>query len=133
MTLFGLFVGGAVMEWLLTGKAARVGETEKVVLADRFDAREFRVVDEGGVKRASMSMLKGFPQIDVRDENGTVRLSMVLFEGAPSVVVNDENMRARALLGCTQLANKRTESVEQRQASSLVLFKSDGDVLWQAP
>ena len=228
VTLFGSFAGGAVMEWLLTGKGARAEEAGKVVRADRFEAREFRVVDDAGKPRACLKVLvdgttsasrlelsakdtkasasltvfaggsflslsgkdmtasaglgvlagtphlslsgkdakeqaglivypDGTPHLSLSDKAGKERASLALFadgspslrlsdkdrkgraslavlpDGSPFLSLHDKDGKPRAVLGCTSLRDKRTESVEQRQESSLVLFKSDGDVLWQAP
>jgi L-asparaginase II len=48
-------------------------------------------------------------------------------------VLRDEKERIRAVLGHTNLEITRTGSVEQRSASSLVLFDKDGKVMWTAP
>ena len=228
VTLFGSFAGGAVMEWLLTGKGARAEEAESVVRVDRFEAREFRVVDDAGKPRACLKVLvdgttsasrlelsakdtkasasltvfaggsflslsgkdmtasaglgvlagtphlslsgkdakeqaglivypDGTPHLSLSDKAGKERASLALFadgspslrlsdkdrkgraslavlpDGSPFLSLHDKDGKPRAVLGCTSLRDKRTESVEQRQESSLVLFKSDGDVLWQAP
>jgi len=188
VTLFGSFAGGAVMEWVLTGKGARAEEAGKVVRADRFEAREFNVVDENGRVRAAIGLLGegrlAYPHVSLLDEHGRKRAgiflmgypTLVLFDaegrgdislhggleldprimsgprltvsdkdgkerarlsvsadGSPSLSLSDKDGTTRAVLGCTELQDKRTESVEQRQESSLVLFKSDGDVLWKAP
>ena len=251
VTLFGSFAGGAVMEWLLTGKGARAEEAESVVRVDRFEAREFRVVDDAGKPRACLKVLvdgttsasrlelsakdtkasasltvfaggsflslsgkdmtasaglgvlagtphlslsgkdakeqaglivypdgtphlslsdkagkaraglwllpDGTPHLSLGDKAGKERASLALFadgspslrlsdkdrkgraslavlpDGSPFLSLHDKDGKPRAVLGCTSLRDKRTESVEQRQESSLVLFKSDGDVLWQAP
>ncbi|PIU93016.1 MAG: hypothetical protein COZ06_36945 [Armatimonadetes bacterium CG_4_10_14_3_um_filter_66_18] len=203
VTLFGSFAGGAVMEWLLTGKGARAEEAGKVVRADRFEAREFRVVDNRGKERASLgsfpdgsarlslldkdekrraalvtfpdgspflaladedgksraslavlpdgtpgltlfdkdgktragvTVLPGGSSLWLSDKDGKWRASLAMFaDGTPALTLSDKDEKTRAVLGCTELRDKRTESVEQRQESSLVLFKSDGDVLWSAP
>lgn len=77
VTLFGSFAGGAVMKWLLTGKGARAegaAKTEKVIRADRFEAREFRVVDDDGQTRANLDVwADGTPSLLLFDKAGKIR------------------------------------------------------------
>jgi hypothetical protein len=54
-------------------------------------------------------------------------------DGSPSVSLYDDSVRARAVLGPTQLEMERTGGVERRPVGSLVLFAKDGRVLWKAP
>jgi hypothetical protein len=73
VTLCGSFAGGAVMEWQLTGKGARAEQAEKVVRADRFEAREFRVVDEDERARASLALAgDGTSSLVLLDKGGDV-------------------------------------------------------------
>ena len=48
--------------------------------------------------------------------------------GAPSVVLNDEKEMYRAALGQTDFETKKATAV-----SSLVLYDSDGEVIWKTP
>lgn len=64
-------------------------------------------------------------------DNGVVELNSS--KGQPSVVLRDEKDKDRLVLGHTELKILRTGSVEKRPASSLVLFKNDGRVIWQVP
>ena len=54
-------------------------------------------------------------------------------EGKPSLSLLDSDKKSRAVLGHTELETSRTGTVEQRPASSLVLFDKDGKVIWRAP
>jgi len=51
----------------------------------------------------------------------------------PHLGLFDENENIRAALGHTALESKTTGTVEQRPASSLVLFDRDGKAIWSVP
>lgn len=53
--------------------------------------------------------------------------------GLPRLQLYDDNKNVRAALGHIEILLTRSRSVEQRQASSLVLFDEKGNVLWKAP
>jgi len=53
--------------------------------------------------------------------------------GAPSFSLYDDSLRARAVLGPTQLDIGHAGAIERRAVGSLVLFAKDGTVLWKAP
>ena len=90
--------------------------------------------DKDGKTRAGVTVLPGGSSLWLSDKDGKWRASLAMFaDGTPALTLSDKDEKTRAVLGCTELRDKRTESVEQRQESSLVLFKSDGDVLWSAP
>ena len=67
-------------------------------------------------------------------KNGKPRIGLMLSsDDLPALVLTDENGEDRAVLGHTALEATRTGTVEQRPASSLVLFDKDGKMLWSAP
>ncbi len=74
----------------------------------------------------------GTPHLALFDQNKKPRLALDVGTSGPSVVLGDQN-RDRAVLGHTELEGKATGTVEQRPASSLVLFDRDGKVIWRAP
>ncbi len=62
-----------------------------------------------------------------------VRASLMASPRGPNLGITDEHGRERAVLGATALETIATGTIEQRPASSLVLFDKDGKVLFQAP
>jgi len=54
-------------------------------------------------------------------------------DGSPRFSLYDDSLRARAILGATQLEMERTGGIERRPIGSLVLLARDGRVLWKAP
>lgn len=62
---------------------------------------------------------------------GTLRLTNGV--NGPGIELLDNAKTLRAVLGTTRLQTTRTDIVESRPASSLVLFDKDGNVLWRAP
>lgn len=109
---------------------------------------------EAGGNREMRASLSGWPvirQAELRNDKpirgadhlawglhlfhrGDIRAQTVLSpDGLPRVQLFDQDTQMRAVLGHTELQITRTRSVEQRQASSLVLFDEKGTVLWRAP
>jgi len=90
--------------------------------------------DQNGKPRAGLGVLAdGTPGLALHDQNGKERLLLNVTTNGPSLILQDENSKARAVLGQTVLEVKATGTVEQRPASSLVLFDKDGKVIWKAP
>ena len=71
--------------------------------------------------------------LSLSDQNGKDRAVLSAGTSGPSLALRDENQKARAVLGHTELEATVTGAVEQRPASSLVLFDKDGKVIWKAP
>ncbi len=86
--------------------------------------------DQNGKVRA---VLDGTPDLSLYGQNGKGRASLSVDTSGPSLVLGDENQKARAVLGHTALEATATGTVEQRPASSLVLFDRDGKVIWKVP
>jgi len=91
--------------------------------------------DESGHVRSVLRVFsKGGSALALIDKKGGARAWLTLAsDGSPSLILQDENGKERAVLGHTALETTRTGTVEQRPASSLVLFDKDGKVLWGAP
>ena len=101
------------------------------VLADGTSSLSFG--DQNGKSRFALGVLAdGAPQLALLDQNGKERLLMSVGTSGPSVVLRDEN-QDRAVLGHTELEATATGTVEQRAASSLVLFDRNGKVIWRVP
>ena len=65
---------------------------------------------------------------------GQGRLALKIDDaGNPSVWLDDEKGRTRAQLGTADLEESDTGTKIHRSPASLVLFKEDGRVLWEAP
>ena len=125
----GGFVGGAVSSWLFVGSPALAEKMPaKVIRAERFE-----LVDGGGAVRAALAATSDGPSLGLLDENGKGRAGLSVRTDGPSLVLRDENGKDRAVLGVTDLTIPRTESIEKRPPSSIVLFNEEGDVLWSAP
>lgn len=88
----------------------------------------------------ALSLWQKDNEVDLRESGLTFffkrdeRARLSLDEGGdPSLSLFDQKNRTRAVLGVTDLRNSNSGSIEHRSPSSLVLFKDDGRVLWQAP
>ncbi len=91
------------------------------------------LLDQNGKRRAVLSTLvDGRPGLLLADQNEKGRLLLGVDTSGPSLVLRDENQN-RAMLGHAALEGKTAGTVEQRPASSLVLFDKDGTVIWKAP
>jgi hypothetical protein len=89
--------------------------------------------DQNEKVRAGLGVLAdGAPGLFLSDQNEKVRAGLMVDTSGPSLVLRDEN-RNRAVLGHAALEATATGTVEQRPASSLVLFDKDGKVIWKAP
>jgi hypothetical protein len=91
-------------------------------------------IDKNGKRRAGLTTsAAGSPDLKLSDKDGKPRAILgVSVEGEPSLILSDEN-RALAWFGHAGLVNTRMGTVENRPASSLVLFDKEGKVLWKAP
>lgn len=68
------------------------------------------------------------------DDGERLRVSINnLNDEGPSFNLYDSSKSLRAALGNTSLRNTETGSTENRSESSLVLFKENGTILWEAP
>jgi len=91
--------------------------------------------DAAGKARAVLGVLHdGGPSLAFRDAAGKVRAAMHMTEdGNPSLRLEDKNGKPRAVLGATSLETTPTAEVTMRPESSLVLFGTDGKLMWKAP
>jgi len=101
----------------------------KVVEAERFVLRDTR----GKILATLGTEAAGLLALVLSDQNGKTRAGLGVGTSGPSLVLRDENSKDRAALGHTALEGTATGTVEQRPASSLVLFDRDGKVIWKAP
>jgi hypothetical protein len=91
--------------------------------------------DHNGMERASLQLdRQGNPSISLFDHREHTRSRLVLGDsGDPSLSLFDAQGKVRTALGSISLKNTVTGSTELRSASSLVLFKDDGKMLWSVP
>ncbi len=92
--------------------------------------------NESGKLEATASLSIGWggvPALMLDDQNGKLRAALSVQANGPSLDLFDEKENTRAVLGHAALESKTTGIVEQRPASSLVLFDKDGKVIWKAP
>lgn len=74
------------------------------------------------------------PSLTFWDNNMAERLLVETeSDGSPRLALKDKGEKLRAVLGTTQLKDKRTGNTETREPSSLVLFDEKGNVVWKAP
>ena len=66
-------------------------------------------------------------------ESGKTRLELAVRGGEPVFRLKDEQGTLRAALGSVELRSKDAVLPARRPISSLVIFDSDGKVLWSAP
>jgi len=91
------------------------------------------LLDQNEKRRAALGVgADGTPLLSLADQNEKIRAELSVHTSGPSLVLRDEN-RNRAVLGHTALEATATGTVEQRPASSLVLFDKDGKAIWRAP
>jgi len=103
------------------------------LLADGLPLPSLVLADQNEKSRAVLTVgADGSPHLGLFDQNEKPRADLSVGTSGPSLVLLDEN-RNRAVLGHTALEGKATGTVEQRPASSLVLFDRDGKVIWRAP
>lgn len=138
---------------LLVGASGPLGKK----FQDEVKARRFVIVDKEGLSRGMLHLSEyGSLRLDLYDPESVLRASMYLGRGgSPALNLFDSRgkMRAslgvrsdghpnlslydaegvRAVLGRIKLEATRSEAVQERPISSLVLFDKNGNVVWQAP
>jgi hypothetical protein len=139
---------------------ALIGAATPEEIPEVIEAREFRVIDENGKRRTTISA-NGFGYHDENgqtralidadgfrygDENGKVRAGMGAdgfgylnanstiraMMGAAGFSYADENGQMRALMGVAELVSPET-GMESRYPAAVVLFDADGNLIWRAP
>lgn len=108
------------------------GKDGKIAL--QLTAQAIHLLDSNEKLRISLSTLRDTPELTFYDQNGKARAWLTLgSDGSPKFSLHDQAGNERATLGHAELESTRTGGVEQRPASSLVLFDKDGKVMWRAP
>lgn len=112
------------------------------------------IVDDGkGTARVDLGLVNNLPFVLLNDDKGIIRVDMGLERGEPSFVIADEKQTplvgfgleqgkpsfsvdgldgSRATIGSQQLVGV-TGAPYWTSAASMVLYSSDGKVIWSAP
>ncbi len=118
----------------------------KVIEAERFVLRDTK----GKIVAILGADAPGTPALSLHDQNEKVRAALAIAaDGRPFLALLDQNGKQRAALsvgvdgtsalllsdqnGKLRAGMTATGTVEQRPASSLVLFDRDGKVIWRVP
>jgi hypothetical protein len=88
--------------------------------------------DDGGHTRVGLGVVKNMPKLGLSDAKGKVRANLLVGKDGPALNLSDETGTIRSLLGGTRTITAGGTIVPYPE-SSLILFKPDGKVLWQAP
>jgi hypothetical protein len=73
-------------------------------------------------------------RIGLRDGEGQMLAKLEVSSGGQvALTLRDEQFRDRAVVGSVALQQTRTGSTEMRPPSSLVLFDTEGRVMWKVP
>jgi len=89
--------------------------------------------DTAGKPRAALATVGDDVSLGFLDKAGKVRALLATINGDVGLHLLDKAGKPRAELGNTELSLLETGSPEHRPVSSLVLFRKNGKVLWQAP
>jgi hypothetical protein len=87
--------------------------------------------DEKGNQRAGLSVTKDGPALLMVDENGKFRAWLNATKDGPGLGLSDANGNLRATVGVTQ-ATSPDGRITIYPESSLLLYGTDGKVIWQA-
>jgi hypothetical protein len=141
----------------LDGKGAETLSlsSTRLELAGKSDLGPDILLDDAkGMPRVDLGLEHNLPFIILNDEKGTVREDIGLERGDPAFVINDEKAQPRvgfglsnghpsvtvidaegytSVMGITPLVTTSTGVQRLTTGASLVLFGSDGTLLWSAP
>lgn len=106
------------------------GKLRAALTAEK-DGPRLALYDENGEVRAGLAAVKEGTGLYLY-ENGKVRAALVTGKHRPGLPLYDENGKLRATLGSSRTETKDGKVITYPE-SSLLLFKPDGTVLWQAP
>jgi hypothetical protein len=124
--------GRSLMRLYLTGGEGYY--TPALALGDENDKTGITLGFEPDINYNRLPITISKPVIYLWDKNRNIRARFIVSaEGEPALRLYDDNGKMRAVLGSTNLKTVRTEVVEKRPVSSLVMFNKDGKVIWSAP
>ena len=95
------------------------------------DRSRLDLYDENGKTRAGLTATKDGPALGLNDENGKTRAGLTVTKDGPALGLYDENGNSRATVGVTQTKNPEGKTTTYPE-SSLLLYGTDGKVIWQA-
>ncbi len=94
----------------------------------------FSLGDKNGQLRAGLFLTdNGEPFLRLGDKNGQPRAALFSDTEGPSLQLQDKNGRIRAVLGHIELEKLRTGTIIKKPASSLILFRENGKIIWETP
>ncbi|MFA6472334.1 MAG: hypothetical protein WCU00_09870 [Candidatus Latescibacterota bacterium] len=88
--------------------------------------------DKNGWRRAALDIFLDEPGLHLSDENGKSRASLNILKIGPRLSLIDENDKYRAILGVSVTESKDGKKTTYPE-SSLLLFGTDGPMIWHAP
>jgi hypothetical protein len=112
--------------------SSRTGSVSLVVGRDESSLTLYRGAP-GKSASSGLSASDKYAGIQVVDPSGRLRGMLLASSGYTALNLLDETGKMRAILGNADLKSPDTGSTEHRAESSLVLFKEDGKVAWEAP
>jgi hypothetical protein len=103
----------------------------RVTLLVMGDGPKLVFKDEKGNQRAGLSVTKDGPALVIVDENGKFRAWLNATKDGPGLGLSDANGNLRATVGVTQATSPDGRTTTYPE-SSLLLYGTDGKVIWQA-
>ncbi len=88
--------------------------------------------DDNNKSRVGMRTVKSGSELVMLDENGKIRSQLASGMDGPSLRLFDDQGKSRALLGTVKTKSPDGIATTYPE-STLLLYGSDGNVLWQAP
>jgi hypothetical protein len=92
-----------------------------------------RLYDKAGSSRAALAMAGDGEGLGLYDKAGNSRAAPATGGDDVRLELDDKAGKKRVALGNEKLKDPRTDSIESRPVSSLVLFKENGTVVWKVP
>lgn len=120
-----------VKDWPSLGLSYKNGNVG-VALSMVEDGPILGLSDKNGNPRASLFVVEDGPVLALYGENGKTRAGLAVLKDGPLLRLLDENEKPRATLGISQTTTPDGKVISYPE-SSLLLYKPDGTVLWQAP
>jgi len=138
-------IGGGFSNWLLAGRPLGAEQTARST--EVVEARWFEVIDGDGKRRARLGVTEGGePKLELHDGTGKTRVELGLTEeGMSGLRLRDRSGRRRVVLTLTEEGRpglglydgrdgvRMALAVMEGGDPRVVLFASDGKVLWRAP
>jgi hypothetical protein len=140
LQLAGLDSGGVHLTGSGLGLHGREGNKRAVLALGPDDSPGLVFInrEDGSSPQVALILGEAGPRLVFYDRSGAeerapIRLGLGPSGDQPKIQLRDENGRERAVLGHVSLKGTSSGQVQDRPASSLVLFDRDGKVIWRAP